>query len=577
MSKSVSICLVALSFLTFWACSREKEDAAFLQHVDSLADMIPEQADTLLSSSQASSHYARLLRVKVDDKLYRPVTGYEPLVIDTLLPYFQRHGDSHRLSTALFYAGRICADKGDAPQAIDYYQQTLDALPEGELPRFRGLIHSQIGTLFYYQSLFKDAKENYKYAYTYQSLANDTVGMIYDLRDIGNTFLQETNLDSAIIFYKKACNLSIQSQNKEMYIQSMAQTADLYLNLADYTKAKECIYPATNNIDSANISAIYYILSNIYYKTNQQDSAIFYFNKLLQYGNVYGKQSAFLHLSEIALKNKKINIFKQLHDSLRYYDDSIKYLNNATTIARMHSLYNYQLRERQLTAVKQEKNRQYFVLSLSIIILLAISFVILMFSMIIRQQRNKERKRRLQTEQLLQLEKERNGVLIKENQEEINHLRQQQSLLNEESHELLQELEEKIRQLEMENQIVIIDKERQIRNYNLLMNTEIVRKIHSLVKSNRSMNHEDFHNLSKEIDLLFPKFRNTLFTLYNMSETEYHVCMLMKLDIYSSHISILVSKARNSIAMIQKRLFNKMFKDSDTKPFNTLSELIKNI
>ena len=86
MSKSVSICLVALSFLTFWACSREKEDAAFLQHVDSLADMLPEQADTLLSSSQDSSHYARLLRVKVDDKLYRPITGYEHLVIDTLLP-----------------------------------------------------------------------------------------------------------------------------------------------------------------------------------------------------------------------------------------------------------------------------------------------------------------------------------------------------------------------------------------------------------------------------------------------------------------------------------------------------------
>ena len=573
--KAKLIILFGLLLLT--ACSREKEDAAFLQHVDSLADMIPEQADTLLSSSQDSSHYARLLRVKVDDKLYRPVTGYEPLVIDTLLPYFQRHGDSHRLSTALFYAGRICADKGDAPQAIDYYQQTLNALPRKHNPAFRALIYNQIGTLFYYQELFEEAYYHYHQAYLSDSIGNDTTGMIYDLRDIGNTLHLQKKWDSAIIYYNNAIKLAELSKNRNMYLDVTGQVANLYLSKGDYERVIHLMQPVIEELDSANISPNYFILSNAYYQAHQQDSAVYYYNKLLQYGNVYGKQSAFLHLSEIALKNKKINIFKQLHDSLRYYDDSIKYLNNATTIARMHSLYNYQLRERQLTAVKQEKNRQYFVLSLSIIILLAISFVILMFSMIIRQQRNKERKRRLQTEQLLQLEKERNGVLIKENQEEINHLRQQQSLLNEESHELLQELEEKIRQLEMENQIVIIDKERQIRNYNLLMNTEIVRKIHSLVKSNRSMNHEDFHNLSKEIDLLFPKFRNTLFTLYNMSETEYHVCMLMKLDIYSSHISILVSKARNSIAMIQKRLFNKMFKDSDTKPFNTLSELIKNI
>ena len=570
--KAKLIILIGLLLLT--ACSREKEDAAFLQHVDSLADMIPEQADTLLSSSQDSSHYARLLRVKVDDKLYRPVTGYEPLVIDTLLPYFQRHGDSHRLSTALFYAGRICADKGDAPQAIDYYQQTLNALPEGESPRFRGLIHSQIGTLFLYQELFEDAISNYKKAFNFQKADKDTVGMIFDLRDIGFCFLNNTQADSSLFYMRQALDVAKLSHNKEMITDVMGQLANIHLALHNFSEAKKCISPALENIDSASISSIYYIVSNIYYETQQQDSAVYYYNKLLQYGNVYGKQSAFLHLSEIALKDKKYHDFMNLQDSLRTYNDSIKFMDKDERVSRIHSLYNYQLREHEIAKLENQKLKQNALWMTFVLMILVILLLSILTGLYFRRQKNIEKKRRLQTEKLLLLEKERSKNYIDQNQQQILNLQKQ---IEEATNDQLEKLQFRIKELETSSKLYEIEKERRESAMFMLKKTDIFFHIVSLLKDNAPMKSQDFNILSEEIDHYFPDFRRILFSLYGMKKQEYNMCMLMKVELSITDIATLMSRADNSISMSHRRLFSKMFPRENEQPFGSLRELIRNI
>lgn len=243
----------------------------------------------------------------------------------------------------------------------------------------------------------------------------------------------------------------------------------------------------------------------------------------------------------------------------------------------MHSLYNYQLREKQLAQDKLDKFIQISTLSTIIALLSVLLLLAGCASVIIRNQRNRERRRRQQTQQLLMLEKERNGIVLRQNLEEIDQLKEERFLLSREHHERQSLLEQRIRQLELENQVIIVDKEKQTSNYNLLMNTAVVKEIESFVKSSRPMDKSQFDNLSHEIDNLFPRFRKTLFTLHRMSETEYRVCMLMKLEMSHAEMGILVSKARNSIAMIQKRLYDKMFKAPDSQPFNNLTELIKNL
>ena len=574
-NKTRYIPLLLLLLLLFSCTSREERElSALLDRADSIADRNPDSALAILSPLLTSPKgeslavpTAKLLRVKIDDKLYRPITSYEHLVTDTLLPYF-RHHDSKWLPTALFYAGRICADKGDAPQAIDYYQQTLDALPEQGNERFRGLIHSQIGTLFYYQELFDEAIHQYEKAFTFQQQGRDTIGMIFDLRDIGNAHLLLERNDTALVYFERAAVLAIESQNKNMYIDVMGEIANLYLRTGQYDKAKKHIKPA-------NISSTYYIISNIFYHTGQQDSAIFYFKKLLHHGNVYGKQSAFQHLSEIAYQNKQYQAFKTLHDSLRLYDDSIKNINNAEILARVHSLYNYQLRERQAILEKEKKQeaQNIALLLTALAIILSLSIAAL-WQLMQRRKLQYQRKIEILKETSLHSEKElkrkqdlisqlkneadqielyKNSLQLQETENAANA--EQIYQLNLENEELLQQITE----LNADVEIIRTIRKRNEEAINTIKKTKIYQRFLMTADHPKEILHkDDWNELFDEMEKHCHSFNSNLRSLVRISETEYKICILLRLEIPEIKISHLVGITRSGVTHSCQRLFKKI-------------------
>ena len=509
MSKSVSICLVALSFLTFWACSREKEDAAFLQHVDSLADVLPEQADTLLSSSQDSSHYARLLRVKVDDKLYRPVTGYEPLVIDTLFPYFQRHGDSHRLSTALFYAGRICADKGDAPQAIDYYQQTLDALPDGGSLRFQGLIHIQIGWLFFNQNLLEAAISTFKNAYRYEVAVQDTIYMAHILQSIGSSYLKIDQEDSAFYYYQKALSVTANSSFRQSRNEILEQLAHLFIVKKDYQKARDYLLPVLEDVDLNKSNTTCSLALMLYYGENNIDSALYFCDQLLQTGSVYNKYMAYKALASIKLKQKNPLQALQYQNLWEVYDDSIQRLQNKEVLARMHSLYNYQLREKETQRAK-ESNYQLKKHLLSLSLVLFVLFSLLIF--IYQKKRIQEMELRAKIQELLR---------------KINEADHNEKQMNRESEFRASDIYKKV-----------LAKASFIDSY--------------------PMSPEDWTQLELSLDKAYNHFPFRLKKLYQMSDVEIHVSLLLKTGLRPKEIAALCCVSISAVSNIRKRLVEKV-------------------
>ena len=185
-------------------CGRSVSAAdRLLARIDSLADVDPDSADVLLKPAPSPSpkgeekdEVALLLRIKVDDKLYRPVTHYRDTILQ-LISYFEQHPKvlpsvlgSTGPALPYLYAGRIFADLGDAPQALDYYQRALDVQParqmekgklriENEdarrLAKQRGLLHSFIGTQFFYQDLHDEAIASFQEANHWAELAQDTM------------------------------------------------------------------------------------------------------------------------------------------------------------------------------------------------------------------------------------------------------------------------------------------------------------------------------------------------------------------------------------------------------------------
>ena len=375
--------------VSFAACKQHRPYDGQLAHIDSLADVNPDSADILLSRSpllreggvRGGSDKARiLLRIKTDDKLYRPVTHYRDTILQ-LIDYFEHHPKvlpsllgSTGPALPYLYAGRIFADLGDAPQALDYFQEALDVQPvselhsfgrsvlafsdqlsgkkkgQGELPneaglrlaKQRGLLYSFIAELFFYQKLNSEAISRLKEANYWADLANDTLDLLFNYRDIAEQYKYLENYDSCIFYYHKALHLADKIENQKRQKDIKLQLARVYNELGKYKEAWKYMQPAILNIDTANISATYSIASNIYRNLGKIDSATYYLTQLLEVGNIYGKRHAHIWLSEFSLQHG--NIYSAIEHVKQYkvLDDSIRARDNAETVARMHAAYNYQ-------------------------------------------------------------------------------------------------------------------------------------------------------------------------------------------------------------------------------------------
>ncbi len=126
----------------------------------------------------------------------------------SVLNYYIETKDRHHLPEAYYYAGRVCRDLGDVPQALDYFEKALDVVEESGEYSLKGRIYSQMGTLFMYQDMCEEAADKFAEAYRYDLLQKDTAGMIFDLRDVAVTWGYMDKPDSALHYYREAYGLA---------------------------------------------------------------------------------------------------------------------------------------------------------------------------------------------------------------------------------------------------------------------------------------------------------------------------------------------------------------------------------
>ena len=72
-------------------------------------------------------------------------------------------------------------EQGDSPSALERLERAGELAQTDSL---RALVHSQMGTLYFQQRLLDRSLQSYRQAYAIDLRARDTVGLIYDLRDI---------------------------------------------------------------------------------------------------------------------------------------------------------------------------------------------------------------------------------------------------------------------------------------------------------------------------------------------------------------------------------------------------------
>lgn len=94
-------------------------------------------------------------------------------------------------------------------------------------------------------------------------------------------------------------------------------------------------------------------------------------------------------------------------------------------------------------------------------------------------------------------------------------------------------------------------------------------RIKQYMNEGRSIASEDWTELAEAVNATYTGFTEKLFSLYRMSEQDYHVSLLIKVRIQPKDIATLTAHSKESVASTRSRLYQKVFgKKGSTKDWD---------
>ena len=538
------------------------------QIADSLASIQPDSAiallktleDNIKTEPESTQMYYQLLCIKANDKAYIRHTS-DSLILLVLHYYIEKRDERH-LPEAYYYAGRVYRDLEDAPQALDYFEKAIDALPINEGYQLKSKIYSQMGTLFLYQKTYDEALKMFKEAQKCDIALKDSANMVFNLRDIADSYRCIDQNDSSIYYFQKAYNLAEVQGNQKLMAMVQNQMASLYSNLGKYDLARKLLQPSLDTLDIHSKSGIFSIASKLYHRMGYIDSASYYYNELLKCGTIYAKQTAHKGLAKIAILHD--NPQKALLHLNQYiqYTDFIHQITDTENVRRLNSLYNYQLREKENNRLKIEnKEKQNLIIY---IISIGLFIIASLFAYL---QRNKRKKQllKIQLKNLRQLKEEqykKSSLFIEENKRKIEELEQKLQEADQTNHILRTQLKEQIELTLYTNKQAEIELTRRKQSNSTLLESEIYKYIQKQLttKTNKKLlSNNDWKELEKVINNTYEGFSKNLRNYYDLNEHEYSVCLLIKINIPPIDIAKLTNHSKEAITSTRRRLYEKVF------------------
>ena len=177
---------------------------------------------------------------------------------------------------------------------------------------------------------------------------------------------------------------------------------------------------------------------------------------------------------------------------------------------------------------------------------------------------------RLQKIDALREEQEAKSVQrIEQNQQRIAELEKIIHKLGDENSMLKLELEERKAKLDYNNKVARMEQEKRQQAESVIMGSDIYRKIKELLARGRSMSDDDWKAVTQMVNEVYTGFTERLFSLYRMSEQDYHVCLLIKIHIQPKDIATLTAHSKEGVASTRSRLYQKIFgKKGTTKDWD---------
>lgn len=560
--KTIQSILIILMSICFYSCGRYSIKQT-LQTANTLTDTCPDSAiiilrklkDSIAFESEKTQMYYWLLTIKAEDRAY--IMHTSDSLIKRVLNYYKNERDKKHLAEVYYYAGSVYRDLGDALQALEYFQQAIEASQSDTNYKLISKIYSQTGTLFLYQDVYDEAMKAYRQAYRYSTMAKDSISIIFNLRDLGETFTAFNNADSALYYYKKAYKQAEEIENQHLMNMIGNSLADLYEQLKKYHLARTILQASSNGIEKNNLRSFYSISADLYYHSGDLDSAFYYCNLLLEINDVYAQQAAHWKLAKIAQARTDCQLAMKHLRQYNNWTDSIQKITSAESIRKMRSLYNYHLHEKENNRLQKENLRQKnWNLSMFVMILIICVFIFIYI------QNNKHKKTLLKSrmkelERLREEQYQKSTQFIEENKIRIKELETKLQKGTESSsamQNLLQAQKEQI--LRMNSKIEVDQQEQELATI-AFRQSDIYNKFHQACDL-KDIEDNDWKELQKAIDTTYKSFTSRLYALYPITQIELRICLLIKTNITASNIAFLTGRSKSAITSARKKLYEKI-------------------
>ena len=566
MKEKVIFLLLIIMLLASCAGNRKYDD--LMKRADSIMNVNDDSAKVairmldgvkpqLLEFSKAQKMRYELLRHKAMNKAYISFTSDS--IMKEVVDYYDRHGSANERMLANYVLGCVYRDMHEVPLALEYYNKaeeqadtTAADCDYGTLYR----VYSQMGFLFSKQYLPYQLLDAFGKAEKYAYLAKDTLNAIINYQNKGDAYDYLGKKDSVVAINLRSANMFKRIGDNYNAAIALGCNYSYYIEKQDSVNAKKAFeaYFSTGyegNSNYGDAKAFLLCEKGRYYMfISRIDSAFSCLNQSLKLSKSYSNKAAATKVlaQYYARVNKPVLAMKYALKTSEYNDSDLLALRESQ-LQQIQAMYNYG--RNQEIARKAELKAERITMLVYVLIAGGVVIFLLLTNLYLRQLKKKKEKivvtKQLYDDSLLKL---------RQKQEELELLR---TVNDRKIADVIKEKEQMINKLKDDLKDI-----RDKYSNSSLSDVDILLKESSIYKRikylelhpKEIMRENDWIELEETIEQLIPSFIPLLKNRLNVMA--YRICLLVKLEISTSSIAILLGLSSSAISKYRKVMLEKL-------------------
>ena len=563
MNKARVILIYMLIFMSLSSCSNRKYEQT-ITRADNLMELSQDSARSALAildsirpdlSKMGKSTQMRyqLVYAKGMNK------GYVDFTTDSLMKeivdYYDNHGTCQQQMLAHYLLGCVYRDLGDSPASLSCYNDAVEKVDTTSSDcdyKLLTRVYEQQGALFLSQSMPQNALSAYQKAEKYAWIAKDTLSAVLSYEHLGNIYEYMDNMNKVIEVYENASRRYRQYGYPVQAARALGGAIQALILTKQYAKAKKYMdvfeaesgYFQKDSCYSYINYSHYYYLKGLYCLESHSDSAKYWFTKCQEFAKTNNNKSFSAYAWYLYyIKHQQMDSVAKYSEQAFAYNDSANLDMERDLMQKMQAIYDYDRWKNVAHNEEIKATRANLTLLVSILVSVSVIIIGILTFLVYRKKRKLElqekeeqenliRQQIYDTKQELELLKTVNdrkiADVIKEKEQTINKLKED-----------LKDIRDKYSNSSLSDVDI------------LLKESSIYKRIKYLeLHPKETMRENDWIELEETIEQLIPSFIPLLKNRLNVMA--YRICLLVKLEISTSSIAILLGLSSSAISKYRK-------------------------